>query len=138
MPPNLNQFGRDGHGDLFRGFGMDVQPDGGVDGMDQVFRESFLFQGLENNPPFMLAADHPQIMGRIFKDFTQDLMIVHMTAGDDNNKGIGSERIPLEHLFKRPDDNFIGFGKTLGVGEFGSIIKDRHPETDHLAQGTKS
>jgi hypothetical protein len=85
----------------------------------------------------MVAADHPDITKRVFKDLTEDLMIMQMTVGNDDHEGIATKTKILQHPVERPDHKVVGIRKSPTFGKVSPVIQDRHLESNLLGQGTK-
>ena len=57
-----------------------------------------------------------------------------MSAGDDDDVGVGRKRRPLEPRRDVFDHNLDGVGEAFAVGELLTIVDDVHAEPDFMGQ----
>ncbi len=75
---------------------------------------------------FFAAADHPYIFGLGVQRLGQDLLVVSMSTGDDDNvAACGDVELPEDLGKSIADKNALGIRKMFPVGELRTIIEDQ-------------
>ena len=80
-----DQFGRYSDCDFFRRYGPNVQSNGSMHTLEEVGRQTFFLQFLENSNRLALGTYHANVAcGSVYRP-AQDAHIVAVAAGDDHN-----------------------------------------------------
>jgi hypothetical protein len=84
---NLNQFGYDADGNLFRSFCTYWQTDGGIYLIQTLLRDTFFRQCFVDYISFPAAADHAYVPGVSRQCFPEHRQVESMPPGNQDNVG---------------------------------------------------
>src|SRR5262249_37077341 len=85
--PDVDHFGNDGGGDFSRQQGANIKSDRHVYTLEPVSRDAFSFELIRDRTNFPLAADHPDISRIRLNRPAQYVLILLMSARDDDDVG---------------------------------------------------
>ena len=134
---HLDDLGGDGHGDLRRGLGADVQAHRRVDKVDVRLGEAVLAQALGGVCHLGPAADHTQIARTLFQKSGQAGVVVLVAPGHNDKVGARGKRA-LRQCGEGGADQFLHCGEPLRRHEFGPVVLNGDGPLHGVEQGRQS
>ena len=127
--PLRDQLGGDRYRNLFGSNGPNIQPDWGMDAVEQVRGQTFGLQLFEDGDCLPLRPDHPDVTRRSLHRPTQHSHIVAVPARDDHDVRRLARRELRRGLLEIVGDHLLRLGEAFAIRVGLAIIHHRDVES---------
>src|SRR5580692_4312138 len=122
---NCDEFCNNGYSDFCGCDGADVEADWSEDAFQTLRRNSLGFQLLVYRKDLTARSNHANVKGGSFYSPAEDLHVMTVTSGDDDNERTFAGSQAGHDLFHFAGMNFVGVGKAFSIRiEFAIVAHD--------------
>ncbi len=125
--PHHDELRADGHRDLLRRRGPQVETDGSPNALEELWDDPGRLEALHGAPNLGSAADHPQVLEILVDNRFEDALIELVPAGHDDQVVGRAVLEAKEEIGERLVGDLVRLGEALLVGPLGALVHHHHP-----------